>query len=206
MKSPLMRLLILLAVAAAMTAPATVSAEPADSINLGFGGVPALMKHCKADVYIVEYEHMLTSKLSVLGRGSEVVYKFDDGEYVEEGKPRGGEIGGRYYPGGGMKGFFIGGSVGYWRTDWTFRHNKDLPTEVRGESVTDSIRANLDIGGRFPINSSNISIMPELNIGRFFPSTTCSYTSPPSQVGAPCSQETEVKAYVFLAVMAGIGF
>jgi hypothetical protein len=105
-----------------------------------------------------------------------------------------------------MKGFFIGGTLGYWTADWTFTHNKGRSDEFLGKGNSDSIRANVDIGGRFPIGSSPVSIMPALNVGKFFSSTSCEYTAPASQVGTSCSQESEVEYYLFLAVTAGIRF
>ena len=207
MKRPLVLVLFVVAVAAGVMPPGTVCAEPANSVNLGFGGVPRLMKHCKANVYIVEYEHMLSeSKFAVLGRGSEVDYKFDDGKYLEEGKPWGVDVGARYYPSGGMKGFFIGGTVGYWMADRTFTDNKGTLNELQGEGDPHSIRANVDIGGRFPIGSSSVSIVPALNIGKYFTSTSCKYTAPASLIGTACSRDTEVQAYIFLALTVGIGF
>jgi hypothetical protein len=206
MNSPLMVVLLVAAVAAGVMTPGTVFAEPANSVNLGIGGVVQTMPHCRATVYIVEYEHMLDSKIALLGRGSEVDYKFDDGTYFEVGRPRGVDIGARYYPAGGMKGFFISGTLGYWTADWTFTHNKGSSDEFLGKGNTDSIRANVDIGGRFPIGSPSISIMPALNVGKFFSSTSCEYTAPASRVGTPCSQNTEVRYYLFLGVTAGIGF
>jgi hypothetical protein len=184
-------------------------AEPANSmnsINLGIGGVVQTMPHCKADVFIAEYERMFGSKIALLGRISEVDYRFDDGKYLEEGRPKGVDIGARWYPAGGMKGFFIGGAVGYWMSDWTFTDFKGQPNEVQGRGDSDSIRVSLDIGGRFPIGSSSFSIIPALNVGRFFPSTTCEYTSPASKVGTSCSQRTEVENYLVLSVLAGIKF
>jgi hypothetical protein len=64
----------------------------------------------------------------------------------------------------------------------------------------------VDLGGRFPIGSSPVSIMPALNVGKFFSSTSCDYTAPASRVGTSCSQESEVEYYFFLAVTVGIGF
>ncbi len=206
MKKTCMVVLFVAAVAAGMMTPGSVFAEPANSVNLGIGGVVQLMPHCKANVYIVEFEHMLDSKISVLARGSEVDYHGDDGKYLEDGKPRGVDVGARFYPAGGMKGFFIGGTLGYWTSDWTFIHNQGKPDEWQGKGKSDSIRAHVDIGGRFPIGSSSVSIMPAFNFGKFFPSTTCEYTSPASRVGTPCSQKSEVEYYMFLGVMAGIGF
>ena len=206
MKRPLIAALFVAAVAAGVMTPGTIFAEPANSVNLGIGGVVQTMPHCKATVYIVEYEHMLGSKIAVLGRGSEVDYKFDDGEYLEKGRPRGVDLGARFYPAGGMKGFFIGGTLGYWTADWTFTHNKGRSDEFLGKGNSDSIRANVDIGGRFPIGSSSVSIMPALNVGKFFSSTSCEYTAPASLIGTACSRDTEVQAYIFLALTVGIGF
>jgi hypothetical protein len=206
MKRPSMVVLFVAAVAAGVMSPGTLFAEPANSVNLGMGGVVQTMPHCRATVYILEYEHMLGSKIAVLGRGSEVDYKFDDGAYLEKGRPKGVDIGARFYPAGGMNGFFIGGTLGYWTADWTFTHNKGRSDEFQGKGDSDSIRANVDIGGRFPIGSSSVSIMPALNFGKFFSSTSCEYTAPAFRVGTSCSQETEVKYYLFLAVTVGIGF
>jgi hypothetical protein len=196
------------AVAAGVMTPGTGCAETVNSVNLGIGGVFQLIPHCNATVFLVEYEHMLDSKIAVLGRGSGVNYRFDDGKYVEEGKPRGIDVGARFYPaGGGMKGLFIGGTLGYWLTDWIFTDNKGTTLESAGKGDSKSIRADVDIGARFPIGSSSVSIMPALHIGKFFSSTSCEYTAPASQVGTSCNKHSEVAGlYGFLAVSVGIGF
>ena len=206
MKRSLVVVLFVAAVVAGVMRPVTSFAESMNSMNIGIGGVVQTMPHCKATLYIAEYERMLGPKIAVLGRVSEVDYKFDDGKYLEEGRPKGVDIGARYYTAGGMKGFFIGGTVGYWMSDWTFTDFKGQPNEVQGKGDSNSVRVNVDIGGRFPIGSSSFSIIPALNFGRFFPSTTCEYTAPPSRVGTSCSQRTEVTNYLFLSLMAGIGF
>ncbi|HUJ17151.1 MAG TPA: autotransporter outer membrane beta-barrel domain-containing protein [Nitrospirota bacterium] len=204
MKRELVIVLFFAAVAAAMT-PGTVLAEPANSVNFAIG-MSNFLPHCDATIYFIEYEHMLGSKISAVGRVSEVHYTFDDGEHVEDGRPKGADVGVRYYFSGGMKGFFVGGLVGYWKSDWTFTHNKNLPDEFNGNGRSNSLRANVDVGGRFPIGSTSISIMPSLNFGRYFSSTSCEYTSPAARIGAPCSEESEVTFYAFLAVTAGIAF
>ena len=207
MKRPLVLLLFIVSAAAGVMPPGTVFAQTSDSVNFGFGGVPGLMNHCDSNVYIFEYEHMLAdSKFTVLGRGSEVDYQFDDGIYREEGKPRGVEVGARYYFDGGMTGFFIGGTVGYWTADWTVTSDKGTVNEAQGKGDADSIRANVDMGGRFPLGSSAVSIVPALNIGKYFSSTSCEYTVPALLIGTACSQDTKVQAYIFLSVMVGIGF
>ncbi len=113
MKRPLVLFLFVVVVAAGMISPGTVFAEPENSVNIGVGAASHILPHCKATVAFVECEHMLGPKLAVLGRGSGVNYKFDDGNYVEKGRLRGGDIGLRYYPSSGMKGLFFGGALGY---------------------------------------------------------------------------------------------
>jgi len=198
--------ILFLATAASMLIPGGAFAEPVNSVNLGIGGVIRLMPHCKANVYFAEYEHLVNPKIAVLGRASEVSYKFDDGTYYEKGRPKGVDLGARFYPAGNMQGFFIGGTLGYWMADWTFARNMGKSNELQGTGDTDSVRLNVDIGGRFPIGSSSVSIMPALNVGKFFSTNACEYTAPASRVGTACSQTTEVTYYVFLAVTAGVAF
>jgi len=206
MKRPLLFIVFVAAVAAGAMVPGTAFAEQADSVNLGIGGVVQTMPHCRALIYIAEYEHMIDPKISLLGRVSEVHYRFNDGSYMEDGRPKGVDIGARYYPGGNMEGLFISGTVGYWTTDWTFTHNAYMPNEYVGKGKNDSLRVNLDIGARLPIGSSSFSIMPALTVGKFFASSSCEYTAPEYLVGAACSQKSEVDYYMFLAVTAGIRF
>jgi hypothetical protein len=205
MKKTMVVVLFVVAVAWGVTTPGTLLAEPRNSVNFGIGA-SNFLPHCKATIYLVEFEHKLGSKISALARVSEVHYTFDDGEHVEDGRPKGADIGARYYLSGGMKGFFIGGLLGYWRTDWTFLHNKNLPDEFQGKAHSNSLRANIDIGGRFPIGSSSVSIMPSLNFGRYFSSRSCEFTAPASRIGTACSEDSEVTNYAFLAVTVGIAF
>lgn len=206
MKRPFLAVLFAAAVAAGAVTPGALFAEPANSLNLGIGGVVQTMPHCRADLAIIELEHMLDPRIAILGRGSALHYKYDDSAYLEEGRPMGVDVGARYYPAGGMKGFFIGGSLGYWTADWAFTHNLGTAKEYTGKGNTESLRANVDIGARFPISSSSVSIMPAMNFGRFFSSTSCEYTAPSSRAGASCSEKTEVEYYMFLAVTAGVVF
>ena len=205
MKIPLAIILCIAIVAFGVMTPGTLFAEPANSVNFGIG-MSNFLPHCKATIYLVEYEHMLGSNISALGRISEVHYTFDDGEHVEDGRPKGADIGVRYYFSGGMKGFYLGGSLGYWRADWTFMHNKNLPDEFQGNGHSNSIRADVDIGARFPIGASSVSITPALNFGKYFSHRSCEFTAPASRVGTACNEDSEIVFYAFLAVTAGIAF
>jgi len=206
MKRPLVLVLLVCVAAAGVMSPVIVFAELESSVNLGFGAASRILPHCKANVAFAEYEHMLSSTLAVLGRGSGVNYKFDDGNYVEKGRLRGVDVGVRYYPSGGMKGFFVGGALGYWKSNWQFTDEKGKTSESQGKGDFTAIRADVDFGWRFPISSSSISILPEAHIGKFFRSASCEYTAPASLVGTECSKDSEIGYYAFLAVSVGIAF
>lgn len=205
MKSSLARFPLPFAISWAM-ASAAPAAEPADSVNLGYGGIVHTMPHCDAKVFSIEYEHLLTATTAVLGRASEVHYRYDNGHYYESGKPWGLDVGARYYPAGGLRGFYMGGSLGYWKADWAFIQNESGPVPYYGLASSNSIRLNFGIGDRIPIEGTRISIMPELNFGKFFSSRSCSYTAPVSQIGTVCTQKSEVNAYLYVGVVAGFAF
>lgn len=183
----------------------TSSVESKDSINLGYGGINP-MPHCHAEVYNIEYEHQLTQTFSILGRGSRVNYKDDDEEYQEDGKLRGLDVGTRYYFTGDMHGFFAGGSLGYWTDHWTSIGDKNRLAEWRDKASSKSLRVNADVGYRFPIPNTNISIIPQLNFGKFFSSSTCEFTAPSSRVTTPCSETSVVNYYLFIGAAVGIAF
>ncbi len=193
-----------LAVAGAI-APLALAAEPADSINLGLGGLNP-MAHCNATVYVIEYEHPLTPTMSILGRGSGVDYRFNNGSYLEDGTLRGLDIGARYYRAGGMHGFFMGTSVGRWKGDWTFTQYQNSPAQWEGKAKSNSVRLNFEFGDRIPVEGTKISIMPEANLGKFFATRSCQATAPASQIGQPCDQKSEVNAYIFFGVTVGFAF
>ncbi len=148
-------------------------AEPANSVNLGLGGIIHTMPHCYAKVYTAEYEHLVTPTIALLGRASEVHYRFDNGQYFETGKPRGLDLGARYYPAGNMQGFYVGGTLGYWKADWSFIQYQNKPYQFNGQAQSNSARLNFDIGDRIRIGGTNFSIMPEVNFGKFFSTSSC---------------------------------
>ena len=193
-----------LAVAGAI-APWASAAERADSINFGIGGLNP-MPHCNATVYVIEYEHSLTPTMTILGRGSGVDYRFNNGNYLEDGTLRGLDVGARYYRAGGMRGFFTGASIGRWKGDWTFTQNQNSPAQWEGTAKSNSVRLNFEFGDRIPVEGTNVSVMPEADLGKFFATRSCQATAPSSQVGQPCDQKSEVNAYIFLGVAVGFAF
>lgn len=182
-----------------------LAAEGASSINLGVGGLNP-MPHCEATTYTIEYEKSFTPNISLLGRGTGVDYRSDDDDHLEDGKLRGIDLGIRYYYAGQMQGFYSGGSLGYWEEDWTFTQNRNDPVEWKGDANSDAVRLNVDLGYRYALPGSNISIMPEVNLGKFFSSSSCEYTSPPSQVGSKCDEESVVNYYIFAGINVAVAF
>ncbi len=203
MKSSFTQCLVLVVLGMFVTGAS--GAESADSVNLGLGGLNP-MAHCSAKVFMLEYEHQLTSTTAFLGRGSGVNYRFDNGHYLEEGQLRGMDVGARYYPAGGMQGFFIGGTLGYWKQDRTFTQYQSTPDQWQGKANHNSFRLNIDVGDRIPIEGTNVSIMPEVNVGKFSTSSSCEATAPASRIGTPCSQKPEVNYYIFVELLVGLAF
>ncbi len=203
MKSYLAQCLVL--VIAGMVAQEASGAESANSINLGLGGLNPL-PHCDARVYMIEYEHQLTPTTTFLGRDSGVHYRYDNGRYMEDGGMRGLDVGARYYPAGGMQGVFIGGTLGYWKEDRTFIQNQNTPDQWQGMANPNSLRLNIDVGDRITIQGTNVSIMPEVNVGKFSTSSGCEATAPTALIGTACSQKPEVNYYLFVGVLVGVAF
>ena len=180
-------------------------ASSAEFINLGFGGLNP-MAYCSAQVLMLEYEHPLTPTTAFLARGSGVSYRYDNGRHLEDGRLRGMDVGARYYPAGSMQGWFVGGTIGYWNQDQTFTQYESTPGQWQGKASHTSPRLNIDIGDRIPIEGSKFSIMPEVNIGKFFMSSSCEVTAPNSMIGTPCNQKPEVNYYIFVGLLVGLEF
>ena len=182
-----------------------LAAESVNSINFGIGG-PNPMPHCEARIYTVEYEHLITPTTVILGRGSSVDYTSDSSDYLEDGDLRGIDIGARYYRAGRLKGLYTGLSLGYWENEWSFIKRRNTSNPVSGEADSFSVRVNLDLGYRMQLRDSNISIMPEINLGKFFTSSSCNYTAPASMVGNSCEENSEVEGYLFAGITLGLAF
>ncbi len=185
--------------------PAPASAAQDNSINIG--GVGLAGPDLSASAFLVEYERHLGSGMSVFGRVGVLDYSFDDGWYKEDGDGPGFDIGIRKYMGSGtMKGFYLGGTVGIWTTSWTFT-DADYSTfspYYSGKGDTTALKVDLEIGGRFPLGSSPVSLMPSFHLGNFFNvDSTCTSTSVP---GADCGNEGEVGFYGLLGLSVGIAF
>jgi hypothetical protein len=160
-----------------------------------------------ATVIIGEYERLVIPKLSVYGRFMWLNYKWDDGEYLEEGSGPGFGGGVRFYAAGGLKGFFVGGGLSPVSTDWDWTDNVDTNSLPRGTGSSTAIQFGVDVGYRFAFGSGRVSVMPALQIGNWLGSDdTCTYTAPTSLAGSSCDKTSEIGFYVFPSVSVGIAF
>jgi hypothetical protein len=180
-----------------------VSAQPKNSINLLAAGMP--VPDLSASVFGIEYERLLTERMSIMGRLGKLDYKYDDGEYVEDGDGSILDIGVRFYPGGrGMRGFFLGGNIGFESTDWTYIDDQGRSYESAGEGTTDSFKIEFEIGSRIALGSDNITLVPAARIGSLIgQDTECRQTRPTQR---NCSEESELGFYVLLGLSLGIAF
>lgn len=188
--------------------PATTFAEtPQNSINLTVAVLPKI-GDVGATALMGEYERLISPRLSVFLRGSLLKYKWDDGTYVEDGKGTGFGPGVRFFPqGGGLKGLYVGGSVGLFKSKWDFIDDKGQSFESRGTGDSTSVQWGGELGYRFNLGSELISLTPALQAGSWIGgSNSCSYTAPPAKVGTSCAKESQLGFYVVGSVSLGIAF
>jgi len=183
------------------TLPVTAFAQsPKNSINLAVGALPPI-GDTKATIVMVEYERLVSPRLSVYGRGSSLKYKFDDDTDVEDGKGTGLGLGVRFFPQGGLKGFYVGGGIGTFKSKWDWSDNKG---QTRGKGETTSIQWGGEVGYRFNLGSERVSLTPALNFGSWLGGDDkCSQNFPTNQ---SCSKESELGFYAAISVALGFAF
>lgn len=189
-----------------MALPCPVTAMDDNSINIG--GLGMVGPDLSASVFLLEYEHHMGSGMSVFGRVGAFDYSYDDGWYREDGDGPGVDVGIRKYLGTNeMRGFYIGGTVGIWTTSWTFtdRNYSTFSKYYSGKGETTSFKIDFEVGGRLPLGSSPVSIIPSFHIGHFanIGSGSCTSTSVP---GASCDNESDVGFYGVVGLSMGIAF
>lgn len=179
-------------------------AQADNSINVR--GVGLLGADIAASVGFLEYERVLKDNLAVFGRIGQLSYEYDDDVYVEEGDGPGFEAGIRFYPSGeGMKGFYLGGSLGYWDTEWDWIDDQGEPYETRGSGSSTAINATFELGGRFNLGSESVSLIPSAHIGNFFSvEDECVVTQGPAT--ACDSGETELGLYAVVGLALGFAW
>jgi len=174
-----------------------------NSINLVVGGVPPI-GYVKATVVMLEYERLITQKISVFGRGSTLKYKYDDDTYEEEGDGRGIGLGVRFFPKGGLRGFYVGGAVSTFKSTWDWIDDKGTTSIKRGDGESTSIQWGAEVGYRFNLGR-HVSLTPALNVGSWLGADTkCNQTSPATTV--PCDKESQLGFYGAVSVALGIAF
>lgn len=206
MKKAFLAILCLSVLSICIAIPQDSSAEGAKSKNNSFNiGVTGLVgPDLWASVVYGEYERLLSNRFSMFGRVGQLNYEYDDGTYIEEGNGPGIDIGVRLYPRGeGMKGFFIGGTVGYWKTDWEWTDDAGTTYETKGEGSSNAVKVDFEIGGRINLGSETISLIPSAHIGNFFGiSSDCKIT----KGSGTCSDESELGFYGIIGLALGIAF
>ena len=175
MKKATLHNLILAFAISLLLIPTTAAAAGDNSVNLGVAG--AIGPDTTATLVFVEYERMLNNNLAILGRIGNLDYEYDDDVYLEEGDGPGLEVGVRVYPSGDGKGFYYGGAAGLWFTEWDWVDDQGQIFESRGYGESTALDLNFNIGGKFPLGSSNFHIAPQALIGNFFGvDDECTYT------------------------------
>jgi hypothetical protein len=195
-------LLFILSIAAF---PGSAGAASRNSINLG--GLGLVGPDLTAYALQVEYERLLGNGVSLFGRTGFLNYSYDDDIYEEDGDGPGLDIGVRKYFGRDeMKGFYIGGSLGIWKVDWTFTDHSYSTSSpwFSGKGDSTALKLDLEIGGRIPLGSSPLAIRPSFHVGHYFDlDESCSSTSVP---GADCGADSELGFYAVLGLAVGISF
>ena len=167
-----------------------------NAINAGGWGILGL--DLEAFVRAVEFETLLTDKLSILGRISALDYEYDESRYEEDGDGIGLGAGVRYYfSGSGLDGFYLGGSFEFWDVEYDFQ--EDITILVEGDLKAVNVSA--EAGYRFMFND-NIGIVPNARLGNFFTfDEDCTLNS-----GAACSDTSELGLYLVLGVLFTFSF
>jgi len=161
---------------------APVTALAADNvISFGFGGGGAA--DSAGAVGYVEYERALGESVGLALRAGTLAYEYDDGWYWEEGDGPGMEAAVRFYTSGeALSGFYIGGGLGVWFTEWDYRDTPSSPT-LSGEST--SVELHFALGARI---GDTVQFNPSFQLGHFV------------------SSEAEMGLYVLAGASVGFPF
>ena len=172
-----------------------------NSINLGVAALPGI-GDTKATLLMLEYERLVMDKLSVFGRASSLKYKWDDGTDVEDGKGTGVGVGVRFFPQGGLRGFYVGAAIAAFNSTWDWTDDKGKAFETRGDGKSSAIQWGGELGYRFNLGSERVSLTPAVNFGSWLGGDdTCSNTN-----GTPCTKESELGFYIVFSLALGIAF
>jgi len=185
----------------AVFSPAVLAQGASNSVNLAVAAIPKI-GDLRASVVMAEYERLLGQKLTVYARGSSLKYKWDNDVYVEDGKGTGLGGGVRFFLQGGMKGFYVGGGLSYFKSKWDWTDDTGTAFQTAGKGETKSIQWGAEIGYRFNLGSKAVSLTPAINLGSWLGADdTCTNAN-----GTTCSKESELGFYVVPSVALNIVF
>jgi hypothetical protein len=172
-----------------------------NSVNLAVATLPGIAG-TTATMGMLEYERLVADKLSVFGRASSYKYKWDDGTDFEDGKGTGLGVGTRFYPQGGLKGFYIGAAIAAFNSTWDWIDDKGRTFETRGNGESSAIQWGGELGYRFNLGSDRISLTPAFNFGSWLGGDDkCTNSN-----GTPCSKGSELGFYALISLALGIAF
>jgi hypothetical protein len=207
-----MKLLEMKKIGCALVAAAGLLAAPSggalaqgvkNSVNLAVASLPGVAG-TTANMGMLEYERLVLDKLSVFGRASSLKYKWDDGNDFEDGKGTGVGVGTRFYPQGGLKGFYIGAAIAAFNSTWDWTDDKGRASEKRGDGESSAIQWGGELGYRFNLGSDRVSLTPAFNFGSWLGGDDkCRQTFP---TNTTCSKGSELGFYAVISVALGIAF
>ena len=155
-----------------------------------------------ASLFYVEYERLVSPKVSLLGRLARIDYEYDDGVYVEEGSGPMIEMGVRFYPSeNGLRGFYIGGGAGFGSADVDWTDDKGEVYETTGTADVSYFDLNFNLGSKIMLGP-NFHIEPSALIGNWFVmESDCTRSN-----GADCDTDSELGLYAIFALSVGVEF
>ena len=166
------------------------------AISLVAAAAPPVGELERGSVVMLEYERLVSPAWSVFGRVSRLSYRWDDGFYVEEGDGNGFGLGMRWYPRQAMEGFYVGGALSLFKSDWDWREGAR-----RGSGDTRSVQWGAEAGYRFKLGAK-VSVTPAINVGSWLGSDgSCKNAN-----GSACTKESELGFYSAISLSLSVLF
>ena len=171
MKRSLLTAIIIFSVVICGLALPDISHAKDNQNAVTFGGVANIV----GSVILVEYERVVADKVSIAARlgnfSYEVEYDEGVGTTTESGDGPGAEGVFRFYPGGGLNGFYIGGALGVWSVDWDWEWKATGYATEKGSGSSTTVDLNFTLGGKINLGSDRVYIDPSFTVGNFFAET-----------------------------------
>jgi hypothetical protein len=156
-----------IAALAIMLLPAVALAE-GNLVSFGFGGGSSF--DSEGAVGFAEFERLLSDRLGLAFRAGVLDYEYDDGDNLEEGDGPGVEAAVRFYLGGtAPEGFYLGGGLGVWFTEWTYIDDYPYSYRRAGSGDSTSLEVHFALGAHFAV-ADKVMLTPAFQIGSFISS------------------------------------